>query len=968
MSTHAAHYLQLLPLPLQERTLLHWQNFHTALTDAQLSLPVDKEFWRSIFRVFAISEYVADACCRTPQLLVELFNSGDVLRDYLNQEYITRLQTALQGVHDEQHLKNILRKFREREMVRIIWRDLAGWADLKVTMKALSALADACIDLSAKILFEWQCERDGIPQDYLGRTQDLMVIALGKLGGRELNLSSDVDLMFAFAAPGHTSGEDGVEHEVFFSRIGKKLIQALSETTADGFVFRVDMRLRPLGQSGPIVMHFGQLDDYYREQGRDWERYALVKARVISGNPIAAGRLLAILRPFVYRPYLDFTAIEALRAMHAMIAGEVKQKKLHGHVKLGPGGIRQIEFIVQAHQLIRGGENPWLQDRRIFKALLFLSEAEVIDKAQAEILRQAYIFLRDVEHRLQAVHDRQTHELPTDERAQLVLAYAMRYADWASFEKVLSEHRNQVEQQFEQLLAKPQLEDAENQNKFHDEIELIWFGEQVESDATTLLTNMGFENTEHALQILTALRSSERVRNMSPTARAQLDQLMPLLLWEVGKVEQSALTLHRIIPLLEALASRSVYLTLLLENPKVLTQLVRLCSVGPSIAEQLAAHPLLLGELIHPKRLYAPLDFTTLGQQLSRLLSSIPEDALEEQMEALRRFRLMHTFRVTVMDVTSVLPLMRVSDHLTNIATVILQHVQWLSWQHLVAKHGMPRGSEKTPKFGIIAYGKLGGIELGYGSDLDLVFVYDRVQGLPAEQKMTTGKQSVTHRVFYTRLAQRILHLLSAQTYSGSLYPVDTRLRPSGKSGLLVISLDRFASYQQNEAWTWEHQALVRARLVTGGQALAQKFSAIREKVLTRKRDASLLRDEVVEMRDRMRKSTKPASEGQFDIKQCEGGMTDIEFLAQFMVLCYAHAYPTLLAHPDNIRILESLGQEGLLSAAEVRLLSDAYRTYRAAVHRLDLQKLPSYLPEQHFKNYREQVLLIWQRVMLNHE
>lgn len=955
-----------IPEVFRERVSQHWGSYIASCKDLQEAIPTADTFKQDVCKVWALSDFVAENCIRDPAMLNGLFISSDILRDYAIDEYVEKLVPLLLTVSTEDELGVVLRRFRRREMTRIIWRDLAGQANLLVTIRELSALADACIDQTAKILDAWQCQQLGTPMPDNGIPQHLIVLGLGKLGGEELNLSSDVDLIFSYPSPGETQGvAHPVTHEEFFHRLGQKLIHILNMVTAESFVFRVDMRLRPLGAIGPLVMPFNAMENYYLEQGRDWERYALIKARLVSGNSVTASRLMNILKPFIYRRYLDYSALESLRQMHNMIIQETKNKKLQGHVKLGPGGIREIEFIAQTFQLIRGGQEPRLQDRRIFPILNMLAEMKFLPEEAVKELLSAYVFLRNVEHRLQAVGDRQTHQLPEDDYNKFRLAYSMGYSDWLMFENELNKHRVNVQRHFQRLVAKPELEvPLSTTPSLQHETEELWLGQGAEQNALTLLQEMGFSDSEAALKIVNNFRGSRRLHNLSELGRARLNLLMPQLLMLIGKAEQPLITLKRLIEVLESIMRRSTYMVLLLENPKALNNLVELCSISPWLTDQLARYPMLLGELLESSRLYAPLNLATLETTLSQALAVLPEDDLEHQMECLRRFKLVHLFRVAAMDVTGVLPLMRVSDHLTNIAEVILRHTQRLAWLHLVKRHGPPPNIDDENNFAIIAYGKLGGIELGYGSDLDLVFLYDVLKTGSAEQQYTVGENPIPLDVFYIRLGQRMINMLETRTTSGTLYEVDTRLRPSGESGLLVTSMDTFIDYQRKHAWTWEHQALVRARMINGTKNLIQRFDVAREEILSMPRNPEKLRQEVREMRQRMRDATKLPPTGLFDLKHGYGGITDIEFIAQYGVLRWANQHPAVMVYPDVIRIVESFAAEGLLSVAEIRLLSDAYRAYRAMVHRLNLQNQPAHVPDNQFRSYREGIQALWQKLL----
>ncbi len=627
-------------------------------------------------------------------------------------------------------------------------------------------------------------------------------------------MSSDIDLIFAFPGKGETrGGRRALDNQQFFIRLGQKLIQALDQITADGFVFRVDMRLRPYGQSGALALSFAALETYYQDQGRDWERYAMVKARVVAGDQRAGQVLMDTLRPFVYRKYVDFSAFESLRSMKAMISREVRRKGLENNIKLGSGGIREIEFVVQAFQLIRGGRDRELQQRELQIILKELEALELLPSPVVGELRDAYVFLRNLEHALQGLEDKQTQVLPEDALSQARVARIMGYDDWSACQQALSDHRQRVATHFSNIIA---TEDSEQDSAsgVEDGWYELWLAEMDEPTALSWLAEQGFENPETSFKKLTDLRTSRTVQTLQTQGRRRLNQFMPLLLSALTEVDNASETLDRTLQLVEAILRRTAYMVLLLENPGALTQLVRLCSDSPWIASLLAESPLLLDELLNAESLYTPPAKAELQDDLRQQMLRIPFEDLEEQMESLRYFKKAHVLRVAASEIKGTLPLMKVSDYLTWIAEVVLDHVVDVAFANLVSRHGYPRradGSACDTDFAIIGYGKLGGIELGYTSDLDLVFVH---QADP--QLATDGDKPIDNAVFYTRLGQRIVHILSTQTPSGQLYEVDMRLRPSGNSGLLVSTRQSFEKYQLNDAWTWEHQALARARGVAG--------------------------------------------------------------------------------------------------------------------------------------------------------
>ncbi len=728
----------------------------------------------------------------------------------------------------------------------------------------------------------------------------------------------------------------------------------LNEPTAEGFVFRVDMRLRPFGDSSPLVSSFDELENYYQIHGREWERYAMIKARVVAGDAEAGARLMALLRPFVYRRYLDYGAFSSLRGMKRLIESEVRRKGMESNIKLGAGGIREIEFVGQAFQLIRGGREPALQERRILAVLELLQQGNLLPEYVVQQLTDAYLFLRRTEHRLQEYADQQTHKLPEDETGRMRLVLSMGFDGWEPFKAELDAHRSNVQEHFEQVFAAPQTRHAES-----DELDLngVWQQELEPDVSLQALSAAGYEQPEEVLRQLDALYNGRRYQTLSDNGKRLMDRLMPLLLGVAGQMEQPDAALGRVLQLLEQILQRSAYLSLLVENPMALSQLVKLCAASPWITRQLTRYPVLLDELLDPRMLYSPPGREELEAELRQRLLPVAQDDLERQMELLRHFRHSNVLRVAAADVADAIPLMVVSDHLTDIAEVVLEHTLELAWNHLLERHGAPPCNGDEKGFAIIAYGKLGGIELSYGSDLDLVFVHD------SEAGDTDGPRPVASAVFYARLAQRIIHILATQTAAGILYEVDTRLRPSGASGLLVSGFDAFARYQQEKAWTWEHQALVRARIVAGSESLGERFSWLRRQVLSRPRDKTALCREVAEMRSKMVETHSGRDRNLFHLKQDPGGITDIEFMVQYAVLAWAHEYPELLEYTDNIRILERLARADLLTEEEAGLLADAYRVYRARLHRLVLQEAAPAVTAGEFAAYREGVVRLWQKL-----
>jgi glutamate-ammonia-ligase adenylyltransferase len=963
-------------LPFVGRAQQTLRSNATALSDAALAqLDAWPESRRVVFdRVCAASDFVAEQTSRDPQMLLDLVDSGQLDRSFTVGELREQIAAALLTAESEDDVGRLLRRQRSQHQVRIVWRDLTRQADLIETCRDLSDMADACIDLAYQWLYVRHCQQFGTPMGRRsGEPQQMVILGMGKLGAVELNLSSDIDLIFGYPEGGETQGvKRPIDNQEFFIRLGQRLIKALDPITVDGFVFRVDMRLRPYGSSGALVLSFNALEQYYQDQGRDWERYAMIKARVVGGDQVAGAQLLDLLRPFVYRRYLDFSAIDALRTMKQLIQQEVRRKGMADNIKLGAGGIREVEFIAQAFQLIHGGRDLSLQQRPLLKVLNTLEGQGYLPTAVISELREGYEFLRYTEHAIQAIADRQTQMLPDGEADQARIAFMLGFADWASFHERLMYWRGRVAWHFRQVIADPDEEEGAENGELvvGGEWLPLWEESQDEEAACRQLEQGGFTDATKALKCLSGLRNSPQLRAMQRLGRERLDAFIPRLLAQAVEHSNPDLVLERVLPLVEAVARRSAYLVLLTENPSALRRLLTLCAASPWIAEQIARFPLLLDELLNEGRLFSPPLAPELAAELRERLTRIPEDDLEQQMEALRHFKLAHSLRVAASEISGNLPLMKVSDYLTWLAEAILQQVMALAWRHTVAKHGTPMGSDGTlcdPGFVIVGYGKVGGIELGHGSDLDLVFIHD---GDP--QAETDGAKPIDSAQFFTRLGQRIIHLLTAQTNSGQLYEVDMRLRPSGASGLLVSSIGAFNRYQQNEAWTWEHQALVRARVLVGSQEVGADFEQVRAAVLGRERDLPTLRAEVSEMRAKMRDNlgSKATAAGTaanafeatapFDLKQDAGGIVDIEFMVQYAALAWSCEHPELLRYTDNIRILEGLERAGLMSDADAELLREVYKAYRSAAHRQALQKQAGVVSGDQFHAERREVLRIW--------
>ncbi len=951
--------LKQLPVALQKTVSAQIESFISAQKNANGLEPQNTDILDTWCRVWACSNFVAKNCIKHPLLINQLEEArgSDGLGD--SHRYKEILTSEFQNTQDLTEIAAKLRQLRQRFMSIIAWWDIAGWNTLEETMRHLSALADACIRLSVEKIAQELQGVFGYPQDSAQNSQSFVVIAMGKLGAKELNFSSDVDLIFTYPHGGKTSNSNkNLSNEEYFNRLGRKLISMLSEMTADGFVFRVDVRLRPFGDSGPLVMSFAALEHYYMLHGRSWERYAMIKARALTGSDEDKATLRQSLQPFIYRRYLDYGAFDSLREMKQKIAREVNKKGMENNVKLGWGGIREIEFIGQAYQIIRGGQEPELQIQQTVPVIKKLGQKSHLPAHAVTQLVAAYEFLRHTEHRLQQYADQQTHELPTDAVARQRLAFAMNYGCWDDFNAVLIQHRTRVQNIFEQVFEAPQVTQQETTD-FSD----VWFALQDEGDALSVLAKAGYQSPQKIFFVLKSLRMSARYRTLTSQAQKRYDQLMPMVLGAALHAKNPDLILQRIIRLVDAIGKRSSYLALLTENPMVLSQLVKLCDASAWISQQIAQQPFLLDELIDPRSLYHPPTRFELEVLMKQGLNALHEQDLEQQMETLRHFKNASVLRIAAADITGNLPLMEVSNSLTDIAELILKEVLDIAWNYLIHRHGRPDSQSANANdkgFAIIAFGKLGGLELGYGSDLDLVFLYNA-----PKNSQTVGGKSISSEVFYTRLGQRIIHMLTTFTPAGTLYEIDMRLRPSGNSGLLVTQVESFRDYQHRRAWTWEHQALVRARPVAGDLSIQHEFTRIRQEVLRDKRDENKLVIEVREMRQRMRNELLVKNKHVFDIKQGVGGLADIEFLLQFVVLAKAEKYPSLIEFSDKIRILDAIQREKILEKQIVMSLSSAYLKYRSIVHEKSLQGEKALVGENELLLERESIKTLWDSLML---
>ncbi|MFT2111752.1 bifunctional [glutamate--ammonia ligase]-adenylyl-L-tyrosine phosphorylase/[glutamate--ammonia-ligase] adenylyltransferase [Marinomonas sp. 2405UD68-3] len=914
--------------------------------------------WEDINGVICVSDYVYTQLLRHPKWIINLISiTPETLPTPSVADILISLDNPLEM--DEKALMSRLRLVRQYCMVCLIFLDIRQVIGLKSLTNYLTLLADACVNASIKWIEQYYSTLYGRAIDSNGKDLSLIVVGMGKLGGGELNLSSDIDLIFAFREHGDTQGgKKSLSHQEYFTKIGQKLIQHLDVVNADGFVFRVDMRLRPFGQSGALVLNLDSLENYYQDQGRDWERYAMIKARVMAGTPQDVTAFEQLRRPFVFRKYLDFSAISALRDLKNMIEKEVQRKGIEHNIKLGEGGIREIEFIVQAIQILHGGRDTCLQAQSLYQVLPYLSQQEYLETAQTDALWKAYSLFRRVEHGLQSIRDEQTQLLPTEDNERALLAAMLGFDAWSSLDTLLWQQRKWVHAEFEKLIAEEQ---ETNHALPHLESWRVLFKNEASREAIEeLVDGIEWKNTETSVLQIQRFVASRGVVFMQPIGQERLATFFASFALKLIEENNPDLVLERVLLILEAVLRRTSYLVLLCENPTAITHLIRLCRESVWFSEAISSTPMLLDELLDAQTLFSPPNKASMEAELRQTLLRLPEEDEEAKMDAMRRFRHSLILRIAACDITDVLPLMKVSDHLTWLAEILLEQVLQQAWHYLTQRHGYPTDEQGnpvyTPQLVIVGYGKSGGWELGYDSDLDLVFLHNSNHTLS-----TNGNRSVDNLTFYTRLGQRIIHLLTSYTASGRLYEVDMRLRPSGNSGLLVSSLIAFREYQANEAWVWEHQALTRARPLAGSQELVAQFNKVRSDTLSKSRQSTELKAEVVKMREKMRAHLDTSKKNlEFDIKQGKGGIIDIEFLVQYLVLLHSHTHSELVVFSDNIRQLEEAAKVGVISQENAEQLAESYKLYRAYVHRLTLQKQGRVVPKEALLANQQTISALW--------
>lgn len=837
----------------------------------------------------------------------------------------------LQLNENEEELAKQLRILRRHVLAQIMTRDMARLSDLAEVTRTITEFADFAVNTALSFSYQYYTDMYGTPiGHYTQQPQFLSVVAMGKAGGFELNVSSDIDLIFIYPEKGSTNGKRERTNQEFFTKVGQKVIALLDEITADGQVFRVDMRLRPDGDSGALVCSETALEQYLVTQGREWERYAWCKGRVVTPYP---NDIQAIVRPFVFRKYLDYNAYQAMRDLHRQIRQEVQKRGMTENVKLGAGGIREVEFIAQIFQMIRGGQNRTLQLKGTQETLHKLAELTILPYEVVDKLLSAYVFLRDVEHRLQYWDDQQTQMLPENESQQNLLAQSMGFADWQAFSGCLNEHRTFVNQVFNDVLG------AESANDESHELADIWHNLPDDSNMVMQkLADLGFQAAHELTEKLIQLKQSNKYRQLSTQAQHRLDNLIPRVVEVAAAGENIDATLLRLLGFLESVSRRSSYLAFLQQHSAPLKKVADLMSQSAWLAEYLRLHPILLDELL-AVQLMQPIDWEQVSRELSGSLNACGDDT-EEKMDVLRHFQHAQIFHLTVQDLAGMWTVEALSDELSHLADAVLMHTLQHAWQNVPKRH------LDSPKFAIIAYGKLGGKELGYASDLDLVYLYD-----------DDFSESVD---IYSKLSRRLTTWLSGSTGAGMLYDVDLRLRPNGDAGFLAHSVAAFEKYQHEQAWTWEHQALTRARFICGDTQIGAKFENIRRGILTQNRDKSKLKQDIIGMREKMFATHPPVDD---NVKYARGGVVDVEFIVQYLVLSQSQYEPKLLENYGNIALLKIAAECGLIDKNLAENCATAYRHYRQIQHNKNLRDWKRAEVNEELLQYYDYIRKLWEQV-----
>ena len=948
----------MLPAISQQDSLKHKKDFERVLQtlEAGHQLKANED---EILKLWHASSFIKRVCMSQPAWLSAVFENNSLQLDYSAKQFeqiLTPLFTQAKSVVDLQHL---LRRARTAEYARIAWRELQSYASVKQTLYEVSIFAEICINKTIDWCFAW-LRKQAQSTDLLPEN-NLIIFALGKLGGQELNFSSDIDLIFAFADDDMQTHEETAEAIKFYTKLAQLFIKVLAEQTEDGFVYRVDTRLRPFGESGTLIPSLSAIDLYFQTHGRDWERYAWIKARAIAGDRLSGSNFLQQAKPFIYRRYIDYGAMQCLRDMKVLIAKKAAQNAAKVDVKVGRGGIREIEFIAQVFQLVHGGRDKNLRMHSTLMALRYLGAKELLSHNETIQLIEAYLFLRHIENAIQIREDQQTHILPSVAEQQAHYAYMLAYTSWEDFNKEYIKHTTNVNNIFKSLFS---IDEESNDEvvSVNDDFIQVWQRIDDKDYCHEVLSKHFATNVEDYYSHLAAFAQSSHVRNLIPVARQRLDEFMPILLSQISQSSKQESTLLRFINILNKIVQRSTYISLLIENQNKLSSLFKLLEESAWAAQYIATHPLLLDDILGMNQSYEPPSLQEMQKQLDLAIQSSSD--LETYMQQLREFKHAQVLQIATADITEGFPIMRVSDHLSSLAEVCITSALGRAFSDLEQNYGQPvyidSGKEFIPEILVIEYGKLGGLELGYGSDLDIIFLHNG----KGESCGTNGAKKIDNDTFFARLVQRTIHLLTTYTAAGKVFEVDLRLRPHGESGPIISSLHAYEHYFKNDAWLWECQALVRARPISPDSKLAGEFISLRHNILSQSREITEVRDSIIEMREKIMATHASKDKDKFKIKKDKGGIVDIEFMAQFFVLAYAAQYPDLCTYTDNIRILDTCADVGVLQREIAEDIKEIYLKYRRRIHQLSLQLLPEVVDVSEFVEEREQIQKYWSSLL----
>lgn len=930
--------------PLLKDDQYHWQQLLADLNSQNGRF--DTGFPAKIQHLAIASSYALRQLCREPSILHQLHRL-----EHFNLDESQVLPAGENSV-DINQIKRSLRVFRHLKLIEIIYLDVNENNSLQQTLSHLSDLADLLIRKALGASYNSLVAKHGRPRDDAGNNIELNIIAMGKLGGRELNFSSDIDLICCFAGDGELDGYGRLSHQEFFTRVTRLFSQLLNETTEDGFVYRVDLRLRPWGDSGPVALSHAALEHYYQLHGREWEQYAMVKARVITGSESDRHYLASILKPFVYRKYHDYRVFEGLAVLKDKIDLQARSRSMRDNIKLGTGGIREIEFFVQAFQILKGGRNIQLQSSQILRCFDVLQEQNIVAAETIEDLREAYVFLRQLENKIQMLNDEQSHACPQDTISQNRIAQSMGYPRWQALNELLQQHRQKVSTHFTDLFKR------ESEPRSTMVISDSIGDEKVELQQIEYMTSIGLEDPEGINRRLMEFFRSKAWGFMSARAKQRFSTLIPGIFREIRQSEQQLALFERLLNLFSSIAGRSVYFELLYLNNALLVKLVDLFDKSEWIAQEVARYPMLLECLIQADDPAHRFNRKHLQKNLQVQLDNVGGD-MELELDVLRLFKREQTIVIAIAELSEEIRTTEVCIYLSELAEIVLQAVYRLASKTMQQQYGKPefteQGKTRTAEFSIIGYGKLGGREMHYQSDLDVIFLHNS----NPENAITRGPKCIDNSMYFARLAQKIISKISVVTGSGKLYAIDSRLRPEGSSGLLVSSMNAFHQYQTNKAWTWEHQALIRARYVAGSPQLKSEFDRLRCEVLSRPREPKALRQEITKMRNKIYQSNMPAEGDRKNIKHSHGCMVDIEFMVQYWTLLQANKVGSICSYSDNIGLLNELFRLGLISRSQFQLV-DIYRTYHHWLHETVLQNRPAEIDSEIITTEVNHVINCW--------